>query len=288
LFLGSCAQIGSFHTDETATIDDGPLVGPTNGTLLIAGGGRLGPEIWSRFVELAGGPDARIVVIPTAGADDSYHDDWGGLRGLRAAGATNLTVLHTRDRQEADSGEFVEALQEATAVWFPGGRQWRLVDSYLHTRVHDELFELLDRGGVIGGTSAGASIQASFLIRGDPATNDIVFSPEYEKGFGFLTGAAVDQHLSARNRQNDLWEVLTLHPRLLGIGLDEGTAMVVQRDRAEVIGANQVRIYDASGPSRYSRVFRSGDVVDLGTRPQPTHAPEPEQEEVGAAGAHFP
>jgi cyanophycinase len=251
---------------------------------MVAGGGRLGPEIWDRFVELAGGPDAQIVVIPTAGIDDTYSDDWHGLRGLKAAGATNLVLLHTRSREEANSEEFTRAIRNASAVWFPGGRQWRLVDSYLDTRVHEELTRLLERGGVVGGTSAGASIQASFLVRGDRSTNQLLISPEYQEGFGFLRNAAVDQHLHARNRQNDLWELLEMHPDLLGIGLDEGTAVVVRGNRAEVVGTSNVLIYDASGPVPRSRSLAVGEVVDLGRRATTGVATE----EAGGGGAFRP
>ncbi len=238
-------------------------MGPANGTVLVAGGGRLGPEIWERFVELAGGPGARIVVIPTAGTEEDFPETWSGFIPLREAGVTNLQVLHTRDRTEADSDLFSAVLRDATGVWIPGGRQWRLVDSYLNTRVHEELRRLLDRGGVVGGTSAGASIQAEFLVRGDPASNQIIVAPNYEVGFGFLSGTAVDQHLLTRARENDLWEVLQLRPDLLGIGIDEGTALVVTGDRAEVIGSSQVYLYLPSDPVRTPRPLRPGAVVDL-------------------------
>jgi cyanophycinase len=230
---------------------------------MVAGGGRLGPEIWERFVELAGGADARIVIIPTAGTEEEFPEGWPGFLPFQEAGAHNLRVLHTRNRDEADSEGFTQVLRQATGVWIPGGRQWRLVDSYLNTRVHDELRAVLDRGGVVGGTSAGASIQAEFLVRGDPATNQIIVSPDYEEGFGFLAGTAVDQHLLTRARENDLWEVLRLRPDLLGIGLDEGTALVVRGDRAEVIGTSDVLFYLPSDLTRTPRIVKAGTVVDL-------------------------
>lgn len=282
LFAGaSCAPAGTLAVQDGPPEQEIPRVGPPNGTLLVAGGGTLGPEIWGRFVELAGGPEGRLVVIPTAGNDDYFPPDWPGLQALRDAGARHVTVLHTRDRDQANSDEFVQAIREATGVWFPGGRQWRLVDAYLDTRVHEELFALLERGGVVGGTSAGASIQASFLVRGDPATNEILVSPEYQEGFGFLNHTAVDQHLLARNRQDDLWELLDLHPDLLGIGLDEGAAIVVTGDRAEVIGTSRVVIYDASGPLRESRYLRPGEVVDLARRTTSILAPDDMDGEAG-------
>ena len=232
----------------------------------MAGGGNLDREIWERFIHLAGGEEARIVVIPTAAPDDDLPDGWRGYPALLAADTRDLVILHTRDREEARGESFIEPLRRATGVWLPGGRPWRLVDAYLHTPVHRELSALLERGGVVGGTSAGASILASVLLRGDRTTNRVVFSPDYPEGFGFLERAAVDQHLSARGREADLWEVLHLHPDLLGIGLDEGTALVVQGDRAEVVGGGEVLFYDATHRALRTHRLARGSVFDLGTR----------------------
>lgn len=252
--------------EAEARTPSAPVVGPKRGTVIVAGGGTLGPEIWERFVELAGGRDARIVVIPTATTEDAFPESWAGMLPFIDAGAGSVQVLHTRDRDEADTDHFVSPLQDATGVWFPGGRQGRLVDAYLHTRVHRELFQLLSRGGVVGGTSAGASIQASYLVRGDPETNQILMAPGYEEGFGLLNGAAVDQHLLARGREEDLWDLLQLHPHLLGIGLDEGTALVVRGDKAQVIGQSKVFIYDARHPVRQPKALDPGSVFHLGQR----------------------
>ncbi len=269
--LAACLAF-SFSTSIAAPLQaqaasrESPVVGPPRGAVLLAGGGNLGSEIWERFIELAGGDAARIVVIPTAAPDEDLPYGWRGIEALRSAGAEEFVLLHTRDRGKADQESFVQPIREATGVWLPGGRPWRLVDAYLDTRVHEELFALLDRGGVVGGTSAGASIQASFLMRGDRDTNQIVFSPEYLEGFGFLERAAVDQHLLARGREADLWEVIDRYPDLLGIGLDEGTAMVVQGNRAEVIGGSQILLYDASRDSELPARFGAGSFLDLGVR----------------------
>jgi cyanophycinase len=247
LLAGACATAPA----STPVAQLAPASGPANGALVIAGGGHLGPEIWGEFLRLAGGPDAPIVVIPTAAGEARYTQEWRGLDVLRQAGATNLTVLHTDERAVADSEAFVAPLREARGVWFPGGRQWRLADSYLGTRTHRELLALLDRGGVIGGTSAGASIQASLLVRGAPEGNHILLAPGHAEGLGFLRNTAIDQHLLARNRQDDLLQVLAAYPALLGIGIDEGTAIVVRGDVFEVVGTSRVAVYggeDDDGP----------------------------------------
>jgi cyanophycinase len=222
-----------------------PMVrGPENGTLVIVGGGKVVPAIWERFFQLAGGTDAPVVVIPTAGGDATYAADWAGLKPLKDFGATHLTVLHTTDRSVADSEAFVKPLLTAKAVWFPGGRQWHLVDSYLHTRTQREVQAVLDRGGVVGGSSAGASILADYLVRGAREGNRIMMASGYEEGFGLIKGIAIDQHMLTRNRQDDLEQVIAKQPELLGISLDESTAIVVHGQEFEVIGASKVAIHD--------------------------------------------
>jgi cyanophycinase len=245
----------------------GPTIGPAAGTLILAGGGRLHDDVLARFIGLAGGADARIVVIPTAGTDDAFADDWPGYAPFVTAGIAAVSVLHTRHRSEADSDAFVEPLRSATGVWITGGRQWRLADAYLGTRTVRELNALLRRGGVIGGTSAGASIQPSYMVRGAVEGNTTMMAPGYEQGFGLLRDIAIDQHLLARRRENDLLTVIARYPALLGIGIDEGTALVVTGDRADVIGSSVVAFYNAADRGVLPYYFlRSGDTFDLSAR----------------------
>lgn len=242
--------------------------GPENGSLVIVGGGRLTDDIMDRFMELAGGEDARVVVIPTAGGGDNYDQDYPGANWIRERGAASVTVLHTYDPEVADTEEFVAPLRDATAVWFPGGRQWRLADSYLDNRTHEELWGVLNRGGVIGGSSAGASIQADFLARGDTRGNTVMMG-DHQVGLGFLKNAAIDQHMLARNRQFDLIEIIEAHPELLGIGLDESTAIVVDGDEFEVIGRTYVAIFDHGSQIDSGGLFyllSPGDVFDIQER----------------------
>lgn len=243
-------------------------VGPANGSLVVVGGGMRDPAILERFIQLAGGPEAPIVVIPTAGGGESYDAFYPGLRMFHELGAFNLTVLHTHEPEVADTEAFVAPINAANGVWFPGGRQWRLADAYLGTRTEEALWRLLDRGGVIGGSSAGATIQGSYLARGDTKTNTIMMG-DHEEGFGFLKGTAIDQHVLKRNRQFDLIEVMEAHPDLLGIGLDENTAIVVQGDQFEVIGETYVLIYDNQktvGQGGRFYFLAPGDRFDLATR----------------------
>ena len=220
--------------------------GPSNGKLLIIGGA-AGHFFYEKFMELAGGPDAPIVVIPTALTSDNLEP--ADLEQFRNSfirrGFKNVTVLHTRDRKVANSAAFYEPLKSASGVWFSGGRQWRHADSYLDTKTHKAFFDLLDRGGVIAGSSAGATIQGSYLARGDTKANTIMMG-DHEEGLGFMTNVAIDQHLFARNRQFDLFEILHNKPGLLGIGLDENTGILVEGDQFTVIGQSYVVMYDGT------------------------------------------
>jgi cyanophycinase len=243
-------------------------VGPRRGSLVIVGGALEDSLILDRFLELAGGSKAPLVVIPTAGEGDLYDEFYSGAADFRKAGFEDVTVLHTRDRNVANSDAFVAPIKRARAVWFPGGRQWRLADAYLDTRTELELQALLDRGGVIGGTSAGATILGSYLVRGDTRNNTIMMG-DHVKGFGFLKNVAIDQHLLARNRHFDLIAVIEKYPQLLGIGIDEDTAIVVAGDSFEVLGKSVVAIYDKgrtlAGEGRFY-FLRTGDSYDLKTR----------------------
>ena len=259
-------------------------VGPANGSLVVVGGAMRDPAILERFIQLAGGPQAPIVVIPTAGGGEDYDEFYSGLGMFHDLGAFNLTVLHTYDPEVADTEAFAAPIEEANGVWFPGGRQWRLADAYLGTRTEAALWRLLERGGVIGGSSAGATIQGSYLARGDTRTNTIMMG-DHEVGFGFLKNTAIDQHVLRRNRQFDLIQVIQARPELLGIGLDENTAIVVQGDRFEVMGQSYVLIYDNGkmvGEEGRFYFLAPGDRFDLATREatrpgralQPVEGPE--------------
>jgi len=241
-------------------------IGPKKGSLVIVGGGRIPKSISEKFIALADGPNANVVYIPTA-AEDAALNRQTGDESPKLFGLKNVTVLHTRDRNEANTENFTAPLRKATGVWFGGGRQWRLVDSYLDTLTQKELMAVLDRGGVIGGSSAGATIQGSYLVRGAREGNQIMMAKGYEIGLGFLKNAAIDQHIDTRKRENDLAEVIAAYPELLGIGLYESTAIVAQGDRFEVIGDGKVAITDGKvrdGQKYY--LLSAGERFDLKAR----------------------
>jgi cyanophycinase len=246
-------------------------VGPPSGTVIVVGGGSMGPEIYARFIEAAGGPDALIIDVPNAGGGDSYGQDAPGTRGWKAAGARNVHVLFTRDRKVADSDSFVAVLKKARGVWFEGGRQFHLVQDYGGTKTEQAFREVLERGGVVGGSSAGASILGDFLVRGAPSNNNRIMDyPGYEKGFAYLRGVAIDQHVVARERLPDLADsIMTKYPQLLAISEDEGTAWVVRGDTATIIGRNKAFVYGGKDPNDPGAPFLTlhpGDTYNLATR----------------------
>ncbi|MGH7616367.1 MAG: cyanophycinase [Gemmatimonadaceae bacterium] len=246
-------------------------VGPPRGTVIVVGGGAMGPEIYNRFIEAAGGPDALIIDVPTAGGDSVYTQDAPGTRGWRQAGAKNLYVLHTKDRALADADSFAALVSKAGGVWFEGGRQFHLVNSYAGTKTEKAFHDVLARGGVVGGSSAGASILGDFLVRGAPSNNNFIMDyPGFEKGFAFLRGVGIDQHVVARERLPDLADsIMPKHPELLGMSEDEGTAWVVKGDTATIVGRNKAFVYggkDATDPGSPFLTLHPGDTYNLATR----------------------
>lgn len=275
---------GSAHSKEPSQ----PIVGPKNGSLVIMGGGgkdQTFPQIFAHFIKLAGGKDARIVIVPTAASsspDHNYQRSWS-LDLAKSMGVNKATILHSHSRETADTEAFAKPLQTATGIWFGGGRQWRFTKAYGGTLTEKEFHKVLERGGVIGGSSAGASIQGSFLARGDTSGNTIMVG-DIQKGFGFMRNTAIDQHLVARGRQKDLLKVLE-DPRkkmrkefnraeLLGIGIDEDVAIVVKGDQFSIIGKDQgmVLVYDPKSwkkdtPDTKKWVtLKKGDRYDLAQR----------------------
>jgi cyanophycinase len=232
-----------------------------------------------RFIELAGGAEkAKIVVVPTAGGNRAQdgsirqYKEEEVIAGWLKRGVKNVRMLHTHDPKVADTEEFVKPLLDATAVWFNGGRQWNIVDSFANTRTYKEFHNVLARGGVIGGSSAGATIQGEYLVRGDTSGANVMMTaePNHQEAFKFLRKTAIDQHINARNRWDDLIQVIQKYPNLLGIGLSEGTAIIVTGDKFEVIGKWKVAVHDNT--RKYQPwekpyfVLSPGDVYDMKAR----------------------
>jgi len=256
-------------------------IGPAKGSLVISGGD-LTKEVIQRFVNLAGGPDAEFVYIPTAASSiklpsgfifdppntatpapntREFEQELSKLFGVK-----HITVLHTRDRTVANSENFVRPLATAKGVWLSSGNPGRLADTYLGTLTQREIEAVLNRGGVVGGNSAGAIIQGSYIVRGRP-DKPLLMAQGHERGFAFLKNVAIDPHLTEQKREAELVNVVDAHPELLGIGIDETAAIVVQSDVFEVIGAGRVAIYDnVKHDGNWYYWLTCGDRFDLRSR----------------------
>jgi cyanophycinase len=248
--------------------DGAVRVGPVRGTVIVVGGGAMGPEIYQAFIDAAGGPDALILDVPNAGGLDSLPANVG--RGWREAGARNVAPLFTRDRAVAEGTTFTAPIDRAGGIWFEGGRQFHLVQDYGGTRTERAIDAVLARGGVIGGSSAGASILGDFMVRGAPSNdNSVMDYPGYERGFGYLRNVGIDQHVVARSRLPDLADsIITRYPALLAISADEGTAWVIRGDTGRIVGRNKAFVYhgtttDAGAPFL---TLYPGDRYDLNAR----------------------
>ena len=214
-----------------------------SGTLVIVGGGATPREAVDQFLTAAGGKDASILVVSNALGEEPPEEQkvcgW-----LTEAGASNVHQFHACDTEDICSPDLQSRLKNAGGVWFTGGRQWRLVDAYLDTPIQSLFHAVLSRGGVIGGTSAGATIQGEYLVRGNPLGNTDMMAEGYERGFGFLPGVAIDQHFSQRDRFEDMTGLKRRYPQLIGLGIDEATALIVRGTTMEVVGKSQVAVFD--------------------------------------------
>jgi len=260
-----------------------PEYGPAKGTLVIVGGGSAeGTTIMEKFIELGGGAEkGKFVIVPTAGGNfvgtgdarkPREYVEANAVASWTRRGVKNVRMLHTQDPKVADTVEFASVLRDATAVWFDGGRQWNIVDSYAGTLTYREFHKVLERGGVIGGSSAGATIQGDYLVRGDSSGPDVVMTEEknHQKGFEFLRKVAIDQHINTRNRWDHIIPVVQKMPTLLGIGLSEGTAIIVTGDTFEVMGKWKVAVHDNTRIyqpwEKPYFVLGHGDVFNMKTR----------------------
>lgn len=263
----------------TPSAHQAPQYGPPKGTLVIVGGGSTeGTGIVEKFIALAGGVDKKFVIVPTAGGNRNAagavqpYDETQIVASWVKRGIKNVKMLHTHDPKVADTEGFASVLRDADAVWFNGGRQWNIVDSYAGTLTYKEFHNVLARGGVIAGSSAGATIQGEYLVRGDTSGPNVVMTEEanHQKGFEFLRRSAIDQHINARNRWDDLIPVIAKFPNLLGIGLSEGTAIIVTGDSFEVMGKWKVSVHDNTRQyqpwEKPYFVLSAGDVYNMQTR----------------------
>jgi cyanophycinase len=229
------------------------------GVLFLVGGGALPDRLRREFIELAGGPSARLVVIPgDADGGDRPQDE---VQLWKAHGAAHVSVLHADSRSQADDPEFSRLLATATGVWLGGGQQTWFTAWYRDTLVEERLRGVLARGGVIGGTSAGASAVTRVMVAGGRR------EPVESRGLGLIDGVIVDQHFLRRNRTGRMLKLLARHPDQIGLGIDEKTAVIVELKTGTLRVSGQSYVLACvpgeSGGLNRLEVLKAGDSTSL-------------------------
>ncbi|HEX5474807.1 MAG TPA: cyanophycinase [Vicinamibacterales bacterium] len=224
-----------------------PLQDHSAGPLVIVGGGGTTPGIVSSTLTLAGGPEAIVAVLPQASAEPDAGDD--SVKMWREAGAHEAVKVVLSDRKAA-----ADAIARATLIWFPGGDQNRLVKAIDEAGLADLIRARHTAGVVIGGTSAGAAVMSKAMMTGDANLKSLTTGTTViAEGLGLWPEAIVDQHFLTRQRDNRLLSAVLDHPGLVGVGIDESTAVVVRGSAFTVMGKSAVVVIDA----RHARVERA-------------------------------
>lgn len=293
---GTCADVFSQDADDNILGLPAPLSAGRPGAVMLHGGGRVTDDAFARFVELAGGKQARIVLVPSAGyraVDYATRQQFAAALNRRFSSWARLAstgrvnhfeILATDDPGDADDAAFVRPLASATGVWFCGGAQSRLNYRYVgrfprQTRFQAALRDVLARGGVVGGTSAGmATLPEIMTLYGRRQTNawlDVVAA----HGLGLFDGAIVEQHFDERNGRLERFLGLLRDSsrldrlagrrgagaRMLGLAVERSTALVLQSDRLEALGAGSAHVFVKSPDDRALtwHTIKSGDKARL-------------------------
>ncbi len=207
------------------------------GALLLCGGGPLPASVLELFFQYGKGDEGKLVIIPTASALSDSGDFTRALGSWADFNWGKVDILHAANRSEAEAEEFASTLRDATAVWMSGGDQRRLAERYQGTAVETEIRNVMHRGGVVGGTSAGSAIASRVMISGGQK------QPQIADGLDLLPNSIIDQHFTQRLRHDRLASAVASHPERVGIGIDESTGLLVGKKRAQVVGNGAVYVY---------------------------------------------
>lgn len=245
------------------------------GHLVIVGGNGLPDAVAARAIALSGGPSAVVAVFPQASELKETGQD--SVEFWTKAGAARAVAVSVWDLPAA-----ADAVKAATFIWFPGGDQNRLTEALKGTGLPELIRQRYAAGATVGGTSAGAAVMSSVMITGDADLQSIsAGKTKTAEGFSLLPGAIVDQHFQKRQRMNRLISAVLDHPRLVGIGIDEKTAIIVSAGRKfEVLGDSSVVVVDgrraavaaaqdgalASGTGLKLHVLKPGMTFDLNAK----------------------
>lgn len=252
---------------------------PPAGTLVIVGGGDRPDEVMDAFMTSSGGKNANICLVTTSTSDPegAYSD----FKVLTEKYGARLTRVDVKKREESSSPEILNSVKPCTGIWFTGGDQSRVGDAIVGTPLHQLVLEKYQKGGTIGGTSAGAAIQSKIMLTGEDSDGNESLEKlgtgayKTREGMGFLPEyCIVDQHFLRRNRQNRLFSVLMSNPTHLGLGIDEETGLLVKNGKAMVIGNSKVMVFDTTGMTMKGdsfngmkiHVLEKGQGIELATR----------------------
>ncbi len=228
-----------------------PIIG--KGNLFLIGGGNRPDYMIKKMIELAGGTDAKIIIIPNASGDPidvaKYQQNQ-----FKENGSNNVSFIYLKNN-EANSDSIVIEIESANGIFFSGGDQRRLAEVLLNTKALKAIKNIYEEGALIAGTSAGTAVMSKIMITGDELKIDDDENPfghllkeniKTSEGIGFLENVIIDQHFIKRKRYNRLFSLVIENPDKLGIGVDESTAIIVKDDNTfEVFGESQVVVFDA-------------------------------------------
>jgi cyanophycinase len=248
----------------------------TKGSLVIIGGGDRPGYVMHKIMELAGGKSAKLVIIPNASGEPIETAEYQ-MKGLNELGYRNISYIYGK-KEELDKPENLTKLDGVTGIFFSGGDQSVLTRDLLGTKFLARIKEIYKNGGVISGTSAGAAVMSKIMLTGDELKNKDSNSAfitiekgnvDTKEGFGFFENVIVDQHFIKRKRHNRLMSLMYENPKLLGIAIDEATAIIVTGgDRFEVLGESQVMVMNATKAKnirtdKQGNFAAEGMVIDL-------------------------
>lgn len=223
------------------------LENQSRGQLVIIGGAEEKEgecKILREFVRRAGGVKARIAVMTAATSlPREVGDDY--IRVFERLGVEDVRVVNTERREDASDSRYIEIIENSTGVFFTGGDQARITSLLKDTELDAAIHKRYAEGIVVGGTSAGAAMMPDeMIIEGESETNPRVDVVAMGPGMGFLPGIVVDQHFAQRGRLGRLISALAQQPAVLGLGIDENTAVIVNGDEFEVVGEGAVTVID--------------------------------------------
>ena len=226
------------------------------GVLVVDGGGKVTTGLYRKILDLAGGTNVTVLVIPFATASTNSGD--ASLNAWRRSGAARVSALTAQDREAA-----LAAVQAADVIWLGGGSQSRLMAGLQRLNLVEAIRERYAQGAVIGGSSAGAAVMSKVMIAGPPKTPDA--PPPMAEGLGLWPEVIVDMHFVKRVREPRLRKAVAAHPDLVGVGIDESTCVIVRGHSAEVFGKGTVTLLDTREGKAEAKVsvLKASESFDL-------------------------